>query len=414
MVNEPPSIYSSSASSNYSDVISNTELSTAVHSRADSMSETRSYVSSFASIASSVNSGNSATDFIAAKVANELDDGKSFFRQQIFIIVTSKIFNNIMLLIILINTVTMTFQAIKSINSKYSWYLDIIDQIFLVIYIWECSLKLYAWRLYYFKSWWNIFDFFIVSISIVTWFLPEILTSSANFDAKFLRVLRVMRAFRAIRSIRVLRAINFLRSLQIVVSLLIRSIPAMANIIFLAFIVIYIFMIIGTASFGKYDDKHFGSLFKTLFRLIQLMTLDDWSVIYEDNKKQIPIIWFYLAIFIIIETFIFLNLFVAVIVSNLQSSKSHKIRRRRIKQKINEDYLINNDNVPYKKKDKLDDRKFGLDDNTDEDFKSQIGKYYGETLPERQQLLLSKYFMLLVALEYNNCSYQKQQKFWMI
>ncbi|OUM67552.1 hypothetical protein PIROE2DRAFT_4957 [Piromyces sp. E2] len=226
-----PSIYSSSASSNYSDVISSADLSTAAHSRADSMSETRSYVSSFASMASSINSGNSATDLIAAKVANELDDGKSFFRQQIFRIVTSRVFNNIMLGIILINTVTMALQAVKSFNSKYCWYLAIIDQIFLVIYIWECLLKLYAWRLYYFKSGWNVFDFFIVLISIITWFLPEILTASANFDAKFLRVLRVMRAFRAIRSIRVLRAINFLRSLQVVVSVLIRSIPAMANIL---------------------------------------------------------------------------------------------------------------------------------------------------------------------------------------
>jgi len=60
---QSPSIYSSSASSNYSDVISNADLSTAAHSRADSMSETRTYVSSsFASMASSVNSGNSATD----------------------------------------------------------------------------------------------------------------------------------------------------------------------------------------------------------------------------------------------------------------------------------------------------------------------------------------------------------------
>ncbi|ORX51365.1 hypothetical protein BCR36DRAFT_582910 [Piromyces finnis] len=56
------SINSTSVSSNYSDVISNSELSTAVHSRADSMSETKSYVSSFSSMASSINSGNSATD----------------------------------------------------------------------------------------------------------------------------------------------------------------------------------------------------------------------------------------------------------------------------------------------------------------------------------------------------------------
>lgn len=37
------------------------------------------------------------------------------------------------------------------------WYLVLIDQVFLAIYIVELSLKLYVWRLKFFKQFWNNF-----------------------------------------------------------------------------------------------------------------------------------------------------------------------------------------------------------------------------------------------------------------
>lgn len=58
-----------------------------------------------------------------------------------------------------------------------------------------------------------------------------------------------------------------------------------------------------------------------------------------DNKDKSPEIWAFLAIFIIIETFVFLNLFIAVIVNNLQqlNEKAAAERRKRSKKKSSED-----------------------------------------------------------------------------
>ena len=44
------------------------------------------------------------------------------------------------------------------------WYLVLIDQIFLAIYIVELTLKLYVWRLRFFKQFWNNFGKIVISV----------------------------------------------------------------------------------------------------------------------------------------------------------------------------------------------------------------------------------------------------------
>lgn len=40
------------------------------------------------------------------------------------------------------------------------------------------------------------------------------------------------------------------------------------------------------ALFGKSDPKRFQNIFTTLFTLFTMLTLDDWSLIYMDNRAQ--------------------------------------------------------------------------------------------------------------------------------
>lgn len=47
------------------------------------------------------------------------------------------------------------------------WWLMLVDQIFLAIYIVELSLKLYVWRLRFFKQFWNNFGNFSISFLLV-------------------------------------------------------------------------------------------------------------------------------------------------------------------------------------------------------------------------------------------------------
>ncbi|ORZ34641.1 Ion transport protein-domain-containing protein [Catenaria anguillulae PL171] len=250
----------------------------------------------------------------------------SWMRQQCYRIVSHGLFSSSILLIIVLNTILLAVQTTPYLNANYGWYLSLIDQIFLGIYLMETITKIYVYHFGYFRSGWNNFDFIIVATSIFSWALPYVLGTAISFNPRVLRLLRVFRAFRAVRSLRALRAISFLRSLQTLVQTLLQSIPAMSSIVSLAALVLYIFAVIARSMYASVDPERFGTLGSTFFRLFSVLTLDEWSDIYMDNRIKAPDMFLFLFIFIVLESFVFLNLFVAVIVSNLDQLQS-KSRR---------------------------------------------------------------------------------------
>ena len=48
------------------------------------------------------------------------------------------------------------------------------------------------------------------------------------------------------------------------------------------------FAVVGRGLYADVDEKHFGNIFKALFTLFQLLTLDDWHEIYENVSKNHP------------------------------------------------------------------------------------------------------------------------------
>lgn len=145
----------------------------------------------------------------------------------------------------------------------------------------------------------------------------------------------ILIAFRAFRALRVLRTISFLENLQNVVNTLLKSIPAMGSITLLLVLVMYIFAIVGVHLYRDIYPERFGSIFIAIFSLFQLITLDDWFEFCDDveDKDGGESMVAYLMIFIILETFIFVNLFIAVIVNNLQASQAQNSRKRKVKKK---------------------------------------------------------------------------------
>ncbi|KAJ3087752.1 Cation channel sperm-associated protein 1 [Quaeritorhiza haematococci] len=302
------------------------------------------------------------------------------------------------------------------------WYFSVIDSIFLGLYVLESTLKLYAWQLSFFKSGWNVFDLLIVIVSILTWILPVLLAASLSVNVNIFRLLRLFRAVRAIRSLRVLRTISFLKSLQIIVGTMLKSIPAMGNIIALSGLILYIFAVIATSNFRLSDPRRFGNLGASFFNLYALLTLDNWSDIYNDNKDTTPSIWAFLFVFIILQPFIFLNLFVAVIVNNLQTSRA-KLKEARAKRRVKRKkapvdpttaFLNNNDDMDKDARAGLrvlkdHQENAGLTGVLEED--SGVDNYYPPNLPGRlDKELLAKFFMLMTSLERNMDLYEKQQK----
>ena len=48
------------------------------------------------------------------------------------------------------------------------------------------------------------------------------------------------------------------------------------------------FAIIGRSLYGDVDTERFGNLAKAIFTLFQLMTLDDWFLMYTDVRDSHP------------------------------------------------------------------------------------------------------------------------------
>ncbi|KAI9176209.1 Cation channel sperm-associated protein 1 [Blastocladiella emersonii ATCC 22665] len=249
-------------------------------------------------------------------------------RRYMFNVVTSSYFNSTILLVIFLNTAVLAVQSTTYINTNFGWYLSLLDQIFLGVYLMETLCKLVVFQTSYFRSGWNVFDFAIVVSSVGSFALTMVSSSALSFNPKVIRLFRVFRAFRAIRSLRALRAISFLKSLQIIVEALLSSVPAMSSILSLAGLTLYIFSVVGRALYGHIDQRRFGSMGTTFFWLFSVITLDDWSTIWHDHPDA-PGIFFFLFAFLVLESFIFLNLFVAVIVSNLEESRRSMDRLRR-------------------------------------------------------------------------------------
>eukprot|EP00455_Lapot_gusevi_P055000 TRINITY_DN8909_c0_g1_i3.p1 TRINITY_DN8909_c0_g1~~TRINITY_DN8909_c0_g1_i3.p1 ORF type:complete len:193 (+),score=56.55 TRINITY_DN8909_c0_g1_i3:75-653(+) len=69
-----------------------------------------------------------------------------------------------------------------------------------------------------------------------------------------------------------------------------------------------------------------------MFTLFVLITLDNWSNMYEDVRDKDTTIFIFLVVFIIIESFILINLFVAVIVNNLEAMQRQAQEKRAAEQ----------------------------------------------------------------------------------
>nr|KAJ3418928.1 hypothetical protein HK105_007654 [Polyrhizophydium stewartii] len=312
---------------------------------------------------------------------------------------------------VLVNSVVIGLDTVPSIRARYGFFLTIVDYIFLGVFIAEMLAKLYALRLLYFKSGWNILDFLIILTSLTVWLLPEVLIgNTALGDARILRLVRLFRAVRAVRSLRALQDVSFLKSLQLILTTLFQSLPAMGSIAFVSLIVGYVFAVAGTLMYHNID-KRFADLGSTSFRLLQIMTLDRWSELYVDNKSKSDSIWYYVAIFLVLQTFIFLNLLVAVIVNNLQSSREHieiMNRRRKRQQAANQMGTIIGEDLNEGSVENLTTHKDKIAGLVTEEF--GLDNYYSPLLPWRTKELLSSFFMHLCALEHNLSLYDRQQK----
>jgi voltage-gated sodium channel len=96
------------------------------------------------------------------------------------------------------------------------------------------------------------------------------------------------------------------------------ALPGMGSIMLLLVLIFYVFSVMASKLFGPTKPELFGNLGAAAYTLFQVMTFDDWSAgIVKPLMEEHPWAWLFFVVFILLSTFMVLNLFIGVVVSAL-------------------------------------------------------------------------------------------------
>ena len=210
--------------------------------------------------------------------------------------IESSRFKTFIIGLIIVNGITMGLATSKSVMVSFGTYINIFDTFVITIFTIEIILRIYVHRMSFFKDPWSLFDFFIVSISLMP--------TSSGFE--ILRILRVLR---------LLRLITLIPQMRKIVMALVKVMPGMASIGVLLSLLFYIFAIMSVQLYGETFPQWFGTLGESFYTLFQIMTLESWSMgIVRPIMEVHPYAWAFFVPFVLIATFIMINLIIAVVV----------------------------------------------------------------------------------------------------
>ena len=232
-------------------------------------------------------------------------------RETVYRIVKSPLFEYAIIAIIVANGVLLGLETSEPIADRLGDWVGRLHQITLGIFIIEALLKMYAVSPRvdrYFRDSWNVFDFAIIIFSLIP---------AAGSFAVVARMARLLR---------LLRLISTVKELRLIVATLVRSIPSMGHIVVLMSLVVYIYAIIGYQLFHEHDPTHWRNLGTSILSLFRVVTLEDWTDIMYTAMELHPMAWMYFVSFVVVGTFVVVNLFIAVVINNLDEAKQERLR----------------------------------------------------------------------------------------
>nr|XP_022322875.1 voltage-dependent calcium channel type A subunit alpha-1-like [Crassostrea virginica] len=247
----------------------------------------------------------------------------SKLRRNLWKIILSDHFENVVLFIVILNTVCLGMEY-QDQPVLYTEVLRYLNFAFVAAFVLEAALKFYVLRKNYLSDNWNRIDIVLVVGSVIDAVLDLLKIPGIN-----------IRVFRAARILKVLKKLSSLRFLLWSFYLSMKSLP---YVFFLNFLSFYVFAVLGMQIFGniqieedsdinKYNN--FRNIFTSFLVLFRCVTGENWQNVMlacmggracagenSDDSCGSDFAYVYFIGFICLSAFLMMNLFEAVIVNN--------------------------------------------------------------------------------------------------
>ena len=215
-------------------------------------------------------------------------------------------FQQFILVVILVGAIVIGVETSATLTARFGGVIAVLETLIQAVFVTEIAIRVVAhWPrpLAFFRDGWNVFDFVVVTASL----LPQ--------AGPFAMVARLARL------LRVTRLVSVFPELRLIIGTMVRSIPSMGHVIVLLTLLLYVYAVLGFHFFREADPEHWGSLAAALLTLFQVLTLEGWVEIQSEVLEAQPWAWLYFSSFVFVAVFVVVNLFIAVVINNLESVK---------------------------------------------------------------------------------------------
>jgi len=163
--------------------------------------------------------------------------------------------------LIIFNAVTLGLETSPGVMARHGALLHALDRAVLTVFCVELAARIYVFRWHFFRDPWSLFDLIVLGIALV---------------------------------------------------------PVTGSLSLLLLLIFYVFSVMAAKLFGATSPELFGHFGAAAYTLFQVMTFDDWSAgIVKPLMAEHAWAWLFFVVFILLSTFMVLNLFIGVVVSAL-------------------------------------------------------------------------------------------------
>jgi voltage-gated sodium channel len=231
----------------------------------------------------------------------------SQWRDQLERLRSHKLFETFVIAVIVISALLIGAKTYEE-TSRFEKIMYWLDWGVTLLFLAEIIVRIAAEKrtLNFFKKGWNLFDFAIVTASLIP-----------IDDSQMVLLARLLRVFR------VLRLVSMIPELRMLLSALVKSLPRMGYVALIMFIIFYIYGAVGSFLFHEVDEKLWGNISLAMLTLFQVATFESWAtaVLYP-TMEHYPYSWIFFLTFIFLNAFIFLNMMIGIVLDVMQKESA--------------------------------------------------------------------------------------------
>ncbi len=215
---------------------------------------------------------------------------------------SNKLFETFVILVIIISALMIGAKTYP-IPAGATRVLRLMDVGITLFFLTEIIIRMLAEKNLktFFSKGWNIFDFLIVTASLI-----PVDDSEAALLGRLLRVFRV------------LRLVSIIPELRILMNAFVTAIPRMGYVSLLMFIIFYIYAAMGSMFFAEINRELWGNITIAMLTLFRIATFEDWTDVMYETMAHYPLSWAFYLSFIFIVAFVFLNMMIGIVLETLQ------------------------------------------------------------------------------------------------